>query len=336
MEVIKRVLKRIVTDKGIYEIIVINNEKVFRKILKEDISKEINGYNLIKNNYRVPKMKKYNLDKREIIYEYIDNLENRTLHHGLFMNLEFSQKRIIDVLTNGFEKFEMLEESKSSNSKFFYGRISLLEQYISYGNEDYEKEIVVNNEVFPSFKKCVKTIINTLEIDKVVPFVISQGDPTDLNISVEGEITDFEMAGKNSVINEIAIFVGCYLVNCYYFYIKYMNSAHKKYLDTLDKYKDLIKCDFKKCKNRVLVVFNNILPTKNKEFIRAYLNRIKEIGIIRWDFNIGCYIAMRMISPVNMNKVSDRGDKFLLIALADLFTFKYNTLEKVIHFVEVM
>lgn len=327
-------LKTITTDKGVYSIIDDDfNRRIFKKKTKISIAREIEGYNLIKYYYNVPKLLEYNLVENEIIYEFNDDLYHQTMHQGLFEDIYFDKDKIINVLTSTFKNFEFLNENLSTNSIFFLGRISKISEYLLVKDKDYEKNIIINGEKFNSFKECVKSIIFDITRNNIVPFAITQGDPTDLNISVIGNITDFETSGKNSIINEIAIFLGCYLVNCYYFYIKYMNSAHKQYVKTLEKYNSLVKCEYCENEEKIEVNFGKLLPSKVKEFILGYLKKVKELEIIKSSFPLGPYVAMRMISPIDIRNINDKNDKYILFALALMFKKKYKTLNDIIKFI---
>lgn len=330
----EKILQTIITNKGTYNIVEDGfNHRIFKKKTKLSISREIEGYNFIKYYYNVPKLLEYNLVENEIAYEFNDDLFYRTMHQGLFEDVPFNEEKIINVLTSNFKDFEFLNENLSANSLFFLGRIPNISEYLLEKDADFDKTLVVNGIKLNSFKTCVKNIIYNLTRNNIVPFAISQGDPTDLNVSVSGTVTDFETSGKNSLINEIAIFLGCYLVNCYYFYIKYMNSPHKQYVKTLQEFNDLVKCEFIEKDNEIEIAFEKILPKKVKDFVLSYLNRIKNMEIINSKFQIGPYIAMRMISPIDVRNVKDKSDRFLLFGLAGLFQEKYTTLNDVIKFI---
>ncbi len=326
-----KVIKTTDTNKGKYQVFIDEKgQKYFKKHVFNGILREIEGYNLIKYYYNVPKLVEYDIVKKEITYEYCEDLNSQTIHHGLFGNKPFDIETITNALVLNYRDFKFLNENLAVNSFFFLGRISKLAEYLAVKKKEYEKIIICNGEELCSFNECVLSIIKDLTQNNIVPFVISQGDPTDLNISTTGTFTDFETSGYNSLVNEIAIFVGCYLVNCYYYYIKYMNSPHKFFTDTLEKYQHLVKCDYNEDANSIAVTFKNIIPQQAKKLILSYLNKVKELEIIKSNFRLGPYIAMRMITPINLNEIDDKSDKYILIALACLFEKKYTTLNDII------
>ena len=109
-----------------------------------------------------------------------------------------------------------------------------------------------------------------------------------------------------------------------------MNSPHKFFTDTLEKYQHLVKCDYNEDANSIAVTFKNIIPQQAKKLILSYLNKVKDLEIIKSNFRLGPYIAMRMITPINLNEIDDKSDKYILIALACLFEKKYTTLNDII------
>lgn len=332
----RKVLETITSAKGEYIVYEEKGKKYFQKKIYANILPEIEGYNLIRFYYDLPHLVDYNLMNQTIVYEYDESLKNKTLHHALFNNIPFNVDKIVDLMTFRFKDFEFKNENLSVNSKFFLGRIKDIIDYLDVDNKLYDYNLIYKNCKLGKFKDIVKSIIKGISKNQIVPFVISQGDPTDLNFSIDYKVTDFEVAGKNSIINEVAIFVGCYIVNCYYFYIKYMKSPHAEFKDTLEKYKKYIKCDYSINDKNININFENILPANVKELILKYLERVKNIGIIHKNFDLGVYIALRFISPVNLNNIKNEKDKIILITLCGLFVKKYKTLNDVIKFVKGM
>lgn len=328
------VLETITSEKGEYSIYEENGKKYFQKKIFANIVPEIEGYNLIRFYYDLPHLVDYNLMNQTIVYEYNEGLKNKTLHHALFNNIPFNVDKIIDLMTFRFKDFEFKNENLSVNSKFFIGRIKDIVNYLDADDKLYNYNLIYKNHELGKFKSIVKSIIAGISKNQVVPFVISQGDPTDLNFSIDYKVTDFEVAGKNSIINEVAIFVGCYIVNCYYFYIKYMKSPHAEFKDTLYKFKNYIKSEYSIADNNINVSFGNLLPDNVKELILKYLERVKNIGIIHKNFDLGVYIALRFISPVNLNNISNEEDKIILMTLCGLFVKKYKTLNDIIKFIK--
>ena len=68
-------LETMKTKKGNYSIYQENNQTFFLKELFSDIIPEIEGYNMIKFYYNVPKLISYDLIGKKILYEYNDVLK---------------------------------------------------------------------------------------------------------------------------------------------------------------------------------------------------------------------------------------------------------------------
>ena len=321
------------TNKGEFGIGEFKGKKVFYKKVKDGFDDEIIGYNNIKGLYSVAKRLYYNRNKNLIIYEFDNNLFYRTLHHGLYMNIDFDKYKILDLLTFPLSKNKLLvNEKECVNSKFFGGRIKKIEDYL---NSDplFDKDLIVNNIKYPSFNKTLEKIVLSVKKNKEVLSAITQGDPTDLNISVDGKITDFEVAGRNSVLGEIAVFLGCFIVNSYYYYIKYVNSAHATYTQTLMKFEGFINLNYR-VGEVVELNLANFVPKCNEELVVLYLEKIKnlfsEYELSDLNKNLAYYVAMRFMSPVDLKKLCKK-DRLFLIGLISQIVWKYNSVDGLIN-----
>ena len=208
------IIEEINTAKGNYLIFQDEKGKYFSKQLFTDITPEIEGYEAIKSFYKVPKMLFYDKENKQIIYEYIDSLNNLTMHDALFQNeIEIDYDAIVDILTKTFKNFKLKRENEAVNSKFFSGRINFLDSYLENDDELFKKILEFNGENLGSFHDNIRKIKQGISQNRFLPCVVTQGDPTDLNMSADGYVTDFEVAGENSIVNEKEIFVGCFFLN---------------------------------------------------------------------------------------------------------------------------
>ena len=92
-----KVIKTTVTNKGIYQVFKDEKgQKYFKKHVFNGIIREIEGYNLIKYYYNVPKLVEYDIVNKEITYEYCEDLNSQTIHHGLFGKKTFNFETIIN------------------------------------------------------------------------------------------------------------------------------------------------------------------------------------------------------------------------------------------------
>lgn len=322
------------TKKGIFGVYTYSSgRKVFFKQCNYSIQDEINGYNQIKKFYSLPKRYYYNFSTNTIIYEYVDNLFNKTLHQGLYENIEFSFDTIINVLTQPFQNLTLVNKLDCVNSKFFKQRTYYIEEYLNLSQPLFKKNLIIDGENVGTFYTILNSIKSTIVQDKKVYGIISQGDPTDLNIGINGEITDYEVSGINSAVGEISIFLGCFILNSYYFYIKYVNSPHKLYTKTLEKFKHFINPIYNIDKENLYISLKNFIPDKNKQLILAYLEKLENIKELINNENLGKYIAFRFISPVNLKDVTDEKDLITLIYITSKFE-KITSIKEIIKFIK--
>ena len=150
----------------------------------------------------------------------------------------------------------------------------------------YLKDLTLPKEL----KDILKEIIRILNKPKTLSSIISLGDPTDTNISSFGLFTDFENAGFNSVVGEIAILFSSVITHGGYFYPKYNQDVYflrSKILNCYQQYKPNLFFD---------------IPIKKKEFLLAYLTFLNQLKEIREDANkyLKYYLCMRMLSPISL------------------------------------
>lgn len=330
----KKILNIQSTNKGKFGVCEFSNgRKVFFKVCNYSIQSEIEGYNNIKNYYNVPKRIYFNYDKNLIVYEYNDNLFNKTLHYGLYEYGNVDIKNIVKMLTSPFLNMNIDHEDDCKNSKFFKQRIGFIDTYLNCNNSNFKKQIFIDNQNYGSFDEILRKIRFALSTTKDVYSIISQGDPTDLNIGIYGEITDYEVAGTNSAIGEIAVFLGCFIVNSYYYYIKYINSSHKLYTNTLKNFEQFVNPTYIIGEKNIIINLKSFLPKKNKLLILEYLNELVKYPALKNNVNLGKYIAFRFISPVNLISITEEKDLIFLIGLVSKFE-KFTSIDEIIKYIE--
>ena len=316
----KKIVELQTTNKGNFGVCEYSNgKKVFFKQCNYDIGDELRGYDKIKDQYNVPKRIYFDQDKNIIVYEFNENLYNKTLHYGLYEDGQFETDKIVDMLTKPFSKIQQGNVSECVNSKFYKDRLYLLENYLQSDNLLFSKDIIIDGKNYGKFRDILSRIKQTINEDEELAVVETQGDPTDLNIGVDAEITDYEVAGTNSVNGEVAIFLGCFILNSYYYYIKYVNSSHKLYTHTMQKYGKLINPKYTIDDDKIEITMRDFLPEKNKELIVKYLDRIKQYKELLENESLGKYIAFRFMSPVNLLNITDEKDLIALMYVATRF-----------------
>lgn len=316
----KKIVELQTTNKGNFGICEYSNGKrVFFKQCNYDIGDELRGYDKIKDKYNVPKRIYFDEDKNIIVYEFNENLYKKTLHYGLYEEGQFEADKIVDMLTRPFSEIKQGKAEDCVNSKFYRDRLHMLDNYLQSDNELFSKDIVIDKKNYGSFRDVLKRIKQTIETEGELPVVETQGDPTDLNIGVNAEITDYEVAGTNSVSGEVAIFLGCFILNSYYYYIKYVNSSHKLYTHTMQKYGKMINPTYVIDDDKIDITMRDFVPEKNKELIMKYLNQLKQYKELQDNPSLGKYIAFRFMSPVNLLNINDEKDLIALMYVATRF-----------------
>lgn len=126
------------------------------------------------------------------------------------------------------------------NDKFFYDRLAFggrMTQY--YSGQEFvfpgANHVVSSEELFQqkivSFGRTIKIndLINrasgNLRPDRPRTFVLSPGDPTESNFTINGKFFDFETAGLNSLAQDMAIFLYFTFIYGNYVELKYSKSG---------------------------------------------------------------------------------------------------------------
>ncbi len=322
------------TKKGEFGIGICKNKKVFYKVINCGFDEEIRGYNCLKEkHFKIANRLFFNSDENLIVYDYIKSLDKNIFHKTLYSNKRIAYKRIVKLLLCKINDIENCKLSESVNSRFFTGRIGLLDKYINSNVDKFNKTLIINGVVLPSLHDSFLKIKEFILSDPVVKFAITQGDPTDLNFSQKGFITDFEVAGKNAIINDIAIFLGCFIVNSYYYYIKFIKSAHSKEQETFHKFKKYINCEYLENNEGIVVNTCGILPKRNKKLVLKYLYEIKKHNLIKPDIEVGKLIAFRFCNPVDITQNLTDKEFGVLAFLISMFANKALNLDDVIKFI---
>ena len=293
------IISRYQNKKCFYGLGIYNDEKIFFKEfnLISDLEKEIDGYNIVKKYYRVPKLiTKYD---NTIIYEYKDELINSTLYEYLYYDVSnINLNNILNQYKNSLKDIKRINEDELCNDKFYKKRINMIDNYST---------LIDNLDI----KEHIKKVIFEISQDKTLHAFISQGDPTDTNISTDGCFTDFENGGYNSLVGEIAIFLISILTHGGYFYPKYNSKVY------------MIRSNYK---------VNLKISSKNINIIVSYLDMIKSIvnkDIIN-EINkyLKYYICFRLLTPIDVSKM-DEIDQEIIFSLFELF-YEVNSIDELI------
>ena len=294
-----KTLTRYQNKKCFYGIGIYNRKKIFYKEFDSltYLEKELNGYNIVKEYYNVPKL--IGNYENTILYEYKKDLINNTLYEYFYFNKKSINVNIIlNQYKNSLIKLKRLNESKLCNYSFYAKRKEMIDNYLF--NIDDKK-----------FKDILNEMLENICKNKSLYSFISQGDPTDTNISIKGCFTDFENGGYNSIVGEISIFLVSLLTHGSYFYPKYNSKVY------------MIRDNYK---------VNKKISSKNINLILSYLNMIKE-NLDKKVINeinkyLKYYICFRLLTPINIINMEDI-DKKIIINLVKEF-YQINSLDSLI------
>lgn len=312
-------------------ICIFNFKKYFyKKFLENDsYNKEIIGYDLLKNNYNIPKRIRY--DDGIVIYEYKKELMSNTLHENLnFSNNSINIEKILDQYKNNLRNRKEILEINSNNINFFQNRINM---FLKLNETKYIDYIFYMNNNKYLLNEIIDEIKNKILESKTVLCFLTQGDPTDTNICSSGVFTDFENAGYNSIISELAIFFTSLSTHGNYIYPKYNGNVYKirpKILKKIKTYKD--KISYKIEDNKIYLKLNYSLDKRFKKVIKDYIMMIKKTlndkEIKKIEKYLKYYICFRLFTPININKMEEK-DCLYIIGLCIFYIENFNSLDDV-------
>ena len=231
-----------------------------------------------------------------------------------------------------------------SNKKYFYKKTKNINKEIEGFNEvnqiykvpkiaycnndeilyEYKKELedktiheyLYNKEYL--LKDIILEIKENLEKDKKLKGILTLGDPTDTNISISGIFTDFECAGYNSIVGEIAILFASLTTHGSYFYPKYNKNAYvlrTNLLFNYQKYKQDI-VSFNDPDGKCILIPKFTILKKNKKVLLRFLKFYNKYFKNDLEINkyLKYYICMRILTPIDIEKM-DEYDTHVIISL---------------------
>jgi hypothetical protein len=326
-----------------YEIISNNNKfgsfqigdfKFFYKILKiEDYKRELKGYENVKKFYDVEKLL-LNISNNKtgiLIYEYDDEInENK----GLLVDYYAENDKISNIFYNIINQYKAIFKKTlkftvtDSCDIFYKNRInSRLKKYydLSFYNKYDGFKIVFNNKIR---KINLKNSINEIEKyfeknEKKYWTIVSQCDPTDLNITINGKIIDYLGGGENPVMAELAMFLWQNICIGNYLAIKY----NSRYFEKHNKIKSKIdNVDFNEKNNTLFHYIREIRLESIKVYIiKIIIPLLQEIKYDEWYIDLKNFIALKILTIFNLNFMEK---KDILLSLCYFDIFYSNYLEK--------
>lgn len=322
-----KIYYEIISNKNKFGSFQIGEFNFFYKILDiDDYKREIKGYDTVKNFYNVEKLliNICNNNTGILIYKYDDEIsENKGLLVDYYAeNDKISNEfyNIIKMYKNIFKK--TLKYTVTDSCDIFYkNRIkSRLRKYYNYAfyNKYDGLKIYFNNKIrIINLKNIIKEIQQYYEQkDKKYWTIISQCDPTDLNITISGKIIDYLGGGENPLMAEFAMFLWQNICIGNYLAIKY----NSQYFEKHNKIKSKIdKVDFNKKNNKIFHFIREI----RFESIKIYVSEIiipllKEINYNDWYKDLKNFISLKILTIFNLNLMEEK-DIILSLCYLDLF-----------------
>ena len=312
-----------------------NSKRYFFKEKNENSIKEVEGFNNIKDFYKTSNLC-IETDKY-IIYEYIKELFTNTLNDYFYGK---EDRIVMPLILNSYKNamrnsMVLIDEKDTKTSKFFKGRLDHIEKLLK--SIEYEK-IIINKDNY-EIKIILKDLISEIRKDKEVHAFLTNGSPTDGNITTNGYITDFENAGYNSVVSEISILFVSFFTHGSYFYPKYNEQdypSHVASLKTYNNYKPNIK--YKTIKDTIYVnEYDFKINSKNKEVLLEFLKMYKTSPFYENYKNefkyLKYYIFMRLLTPITLDQMSSYDMVSILTLIIDINN-KVKDLETLIHYID--
>lgn len=192
--------------------------------------------------------------------------------------------------------------------------------------------ITINGEAVDStIWEMFNNLVQDFSSPKKRSLVMSQGDITENNVTLEGHFYDFETGGINSITQDVAITLHYLMVLWHYLTPKYSSSFW-----TLDVNREQLLGNIEPPHAHFTIKEGHIdftldfkCPEFKKKILKAYVDSIA-IPFFRtesWAKELGHALAFRCLTTKDLHKVDD-GDKVLLLGLSLLFFWK-NPLDKI-------
>jgi hypothetical protein len=335
-----------------------DNVRCFCKVIttEHEAKIELAGYDTIKPFYRVPERISIDTDKKGrvvIVYEFVPGIGR---DRGLFLDLinrSYSSnlselKCFVDELTQHyfsvFSRTMQLREKENRNTKLFEDRIKkagLVDNYyrartlaISDGLQSItaaelcEYDVVINGRYYRfDWQVCINTLKRHFEGSGETWTVISQGDPTEINIAYPLLWLDFDNAGFNALLGEFAIFCwdtyvfGGYLVPTYSSKVVLDHPATFNYV-SLNRPK-VRTFNIDREARVVTIDYVVDLTSCRRMILNAYWERvIKPIVEQRfstgWEREFANYLSLRIIGVYDIFKMEREDLAFCLAKLIEV------------------
>lgn len=303
----------------------IDDSKIFYKVLnKDEYMHELNGYKYMKKYYKTPEHLFAFISKEKgfIGYEY---LENKTLLLDFFIHnnrINEQYTKLFDIYKEVFK--QTIKQKKPLNSVLLFenridGRLKYNYDYILKNKLD-NIEVIYNDE---KIKVDIATIYNNVrdffKSNKKRVCVVSQCDPNDLNICLDGTMFDFTSGGYVPLMGEFATFFWYNFGQAEYLSIKYNKQAFRKY--DISRFETEINEDNIQYKPRLIrqEVLSNYISLIN-EVMNFYNDRVL---FNNWFYEFKNYLAMKVLAVFDFKEMEEKDIKFSLAFISKVYNSDY-------------
>lgn len=309
-------------------IIKIFNIGLFIKKSKKNNKNKIKEYKTVELLIKINKIE---------IYRYNNNLYKKTLHDCFYNSIDkLNYNRILNQYKKNLKNAVEINEIECKNIDYFRNRSYVLEKYLK---SDCLKYCLICNNKKYNIKKIVESIKKNINKNKNLLSFITQGDPTDTNISIDGTFADLDNYGYNSVIGEMSILIASVFTHGNYFYPKYHKDAYAirpSILKKYEKYKQYVP--YKIERKNIFVYPEFRIPKKNKEYLIEYLLLFEKYKTNKSFRFLKYYICMRLLTPIRINEIEFDDLVIVLSLLVHIYVNVdgYDSLLKLIKNLNVM
>lgn len=313
----------------------INNVKYFFKILKEnEFSMEKQGYRILKKYYNVSKMLGYDKKNNLVIYEFNKiNQDDKGLLADYFREREAIDSDFSKTFTNYRDVLNnTIKKVKKGNCRIFFEDRLDTRFERNFNNKivskiDGKKFYINNNEVLINNKNIKNQIYNFFKnLDKEW-CIISNADPTELNLCIDGSIFDYTAGGYVPLMCEFATFSWYTLIQGEYFSLKYNEKSlknHRKMLNMMNKV--FMKNNY---------IFHNIRKIRY-EAVESYAKEIiepilKKIDYDNWYNDYKNYFSMKLMAVFLFDEFDEKDIILTLGYLNLLYNAKINSIDQLLN-----
>lgn len=317
----------------------INNTNIFYKVLNDsDYKNELIGYEILKQHYNVCQ-KYFSIQKNGnniVCYDYNENIyKNNGLIVDYFANNDILTNEYKKILKNYYNVFKStIKKNKKGNCRiFFEDRLDnrLLTNIKNKYFKIYDGSIIKFNKKVVKLdnKEIYRNIIKYFKKERKTWNVISNADPNDMNIGIDGVLFDYTAGGYVPIMCEFAVFMCYNLVQSEYLSLKYNCNAFKEH--------NIIY----KFKNKVKVRNNMINHFPRKIRIDAIINYIdiiikpimKNIKYDEWYDDFKNYFAMKLLAVYNFDEMNNKDILLSLTYLNLFYNNNFNTIDDLKNFI---